>query len=255
MTSTAVSKQTTTAARPSTLDPKAQARISLTFSRIVPVGGRGEIAEAQAPSAAERQALTTRLGDLRDAMAPAGRAVVETMVGSLLAGFPAGRGHRDEPDAVMKMFVQALSGLPGWTISAACSAWNRGEAGGKNTSFAPAPPDLRDLALKAAHEFHREQHMIGAILSADIIPERESDEVRAAVVARVRAFTEARTERREPVETPAESFDAWEARKKAELREAPITLSPEALQALSPMMTDRELEEWKNPPAKNRDAA
>jgi hypothetical protein len=255
MSSTAITKPTTTAARPSTLSQAAWARISSTFNRIVPAGGRGEIAQAQAPTPAERQAMSARVANLRESMAPAGRAVIETLVGSLLAGFPVGRGHRDDVDAVMKMFVQALSGLPSWAISSACSAWNRGEAGGKNTSFAPAPPDLRDLALKAAHEFQREQHMITTILNAEIIPERESDEVRAAVVARVKAFAENLGERPQPVPTPAETFDEWEARTKAEIAEKPISLSSEALKTIPRKLTDAELEELRNPPAKASRAA
>jgi hypothetical protein len=253
---TAITKQTTTAARPSTLSPTAQGRISSIFNRIVPVGAGGEIAEAQAPTADERQSLATRLDGLRGAMAPAERPVIQTLVGSLLAGYPVGRGHRDDVDAVMRMFVQSLSGLPAWSISAACSAWNRGEAPGKNTSFAPAPPDLRDLALKGCLEFHREQHMIGSILSAEVIPERESDETREAVVARVRSFTATLGEpdKAAPV-ARAEDFDAWEARTKAELRAAPLKVSSEALRALSPMLTDAEVELLRNPPPKKDLAA
>lgn len=222
----------------------------------MPVGAGGEIAEAQAPTDGERQFLATRLDGLRAAMISAERPVIQTLVGSLLAGYPVGRGHRDDVDAVMRMFVQSLSGLPGWAISAACSAWNRGEAGGKNTSFAPAPPDLRDLALKACLEFQREQHMIGSILRAEVIPERESDETREAVVARVRSFaaTIGEPEKPAPVE-PAEDFDAWEARTKAGLRAAALTLSTEAIRALSPMLTDAEVEALRNPPQKTDRAA
>lgn len=166
--------------------------------------------------------------------------MIETLVGSLLAGFPVGRGHRDDADAVMKMFIQALSGMPAWAISSACSAWNRGEAAGKNTSFAPAPPDLRELALKAANEFYREQRMITAILDAEVVPEREPEEVRLAVVARVKAFTETFGERPQPV-APAEDFEAWEARTKAELAGARIRLSPEALRGFG--ILDHQIED------------
>jgi hypothetical protein len=222
----------------------------LTYTRVVPTGLRGEISSLDAPTANERIALTTRLHDLRSSMGATDRATIETLVGSLLAGYPAGRGHRDEPDAVMKMFVQALSGLPAWAISSACSAWNRGEAAGKNASFAPAPSDLRELALAAAGAFSREQLMIGKILNAEVIEERESDEMRAAVAARVKAFaaTLGAADRKAPAPidpvNPVDDYAAWEAREKEKTVKAGYRLSSEALRALTPMMTDTEYSDW-----------
>jgi hypothetical protein len=223
----------------------------LTFSRVVPAGARGEISSLDAPTANERQALAVRQRDLNAAMDPTDRATIETLVGSLLAGYPAGRGHRDDPDAVMKMFVQALSGLPSWAISSACSAWNRGEVQGKNTSFAPAPSDLRDLALSASSAFTREAMMIGKILGAEVVEERESDELRQAVADRVRAFAATLGASDRKASAPvshAEDYDAWEARTKADLdaerRKGRLKLSSEALRALSPMMTNAEYDDW-----------
>lgn len=223
----------------------------MTYTRVVPTGLRGEISSLDAPTANERIALTTRLHDLRSSMGATDRATIETLVGSLLAGYPAGRGHRDEPDAVMKMFVQALSGLPAWAISSACSAWNRGEAAGKNASFAPAPSDLRELALSAAGGFSREQLMIGRILNAEVIEERESDEMRAAVAARVKAFAASlgAADRKEPAPidpvNPVDDYTAWEAREKEKTVKAGYRLSSEALLALTPMMSRDDLETWR----------
>lgn len=234
--SQSLAKQTNTTARPSILSREASERISLTFGRIVRSGGRGEIEARNAPTQNERHALRGRLANLREAAAPASRSVIETLVGSLLAGFPAGRAHRDEPEAVLKMFVQALNGQPAWAISAACSAWNRGEANGKNTSFAPAPPDLLDLALSASRQFTREASMIDAILSAEVVPERESDERRAIVAAKMKTFAESLGEKPAPIVDPVEDFEAWEQRTKAaiskESGQGRYRLSAEALQSI-----------------------
>jgi hypothetical protein len=196
----------------------------LTYTRVVPAGSRGEISSLDAPSSNERTALTTRMHDLRGSMGGADRATIETLVGSLLAGYPSGRGHRDDPDAVLKMFVQALSGLPSWAISSACSAWNRGEVSGKNASFAPAPADLRELALQAAGVFSRELLMISKILTAEVVEERESPELRAEVAKRMRAFAERLgADDRKPVVqadpiNPVDDYNAWQARTLDEIR-------------------------------------
>lgn len=215
----------------------------MTYTRVVPLGPRGEIAAADAPTANERVAWGARLSDLRASMAAADRNAVEAMVGSLLAGYPAGRGHRDEPTAVMLMFVQALAGLPHWAISSACSSWNRGDVPGKNTSFAPSPSELREVALAASSGFSREMLMIGKILGAEVVEERESDEMRERVAARVRKWVEERKSAAEDARwnkqqeydpiNPKDNYDAWEARKVAELKAeaaaGAFRLSPEAL--------------------------
>lgn len=173
-----------------------------------------------------------RLAELNGAVEPAPRQAIETMVGSLLAGYPAGRAHRDDADAVLKMFVQALSGLPTWAISSACAAWNRGEAGSKNTSFAPAPSDLREVALGAMREFETEKRKINAILNAEVIQEPEPDEVRSAVAARVRSFNEGIAPKKEPVAI-VKDYEAWERRQLETIRkenaEGRYRLSDEAL--------------------------
>lgn len=225
----------------------------MTFNRVAPLGPRGEIIAADAPTANERIAWGGRLSDLRASMAPADRSTIETMVGSLLAGYPAGRGHRDEPEAVMLMFVQALNGLPSWAISSACSSWNRGDVPGKNTAFAPSPSELREVAISASSPFTREMLMIGKILGADVIEERESDEVRERVAERVRKWVEARKieaedlrwnkgQKPEPLDT-AERFQAWEqaqiAKTKADSEAGKYRLSPEALATFNKDHLDR----------------
>lgn len=137
------------------------------FNRIV----AGELDLALAPTEAERTALRGRLTNLDRSMVAATKDEIEFLVGELLEGFPVGRAHRGEPDAVLRMFRQALAGIPTWAIRAACSAWNRGEAGKHNTSFAPAPPDLRELALAECKLFRDEQTKIRAILAAEVVEE------------------------------------------------------------------------------------
>lgn len=215
----------------------------MTFTRVAPLGPRGEIAAADAPTANERIAWGGRLHDLRASMAAADRKTVEALVGSLLAGYPAGRGHRDDPEAVLLMFVQALNGLPSWAISSACSSWNRGEVHGKNTSFAPSPSELREVAISASSGFTREMLMIGKILGADVVEERESDEVRERVAEKVRKWVEARKmeaedtrwnkgQKPDPI-NPVDAYDEWEKRKIEELKSeasgGKYRLSPAAL--------------------------
>lgn len=158
----------------------------------------------------ERTSLRGRLSDLAVAMRPAETVKIRTLVGALLAGYPSGRAHREDADAVLNMFVQALRDLPEWSISAACSAWNRGEARGRNTSFAPSPSDLRAVALEQTEEFDRERHKIKAILDAEVVPEPESDEKRAEVAARVRKWLDDRTPKPDTMKPMTDDeFEAW----------------------------------------------
>lgn len=213
----------------------------MTYSRLTPAGSGYELVAEHALAENERQALSGRVRELRDAMAPAARAVIETLVGSLLAGYPTGRGHRDEAEAVVKMFVQSLQGLPAWAVSSACSSWNRGEAAGKNTTFAPSPADMRTLALQAANPFVREQKMLGLILAAEVIPEREDEATRAAVAERVRAFASALGEPEAVIAKPAPRAPEQIG---DEVKALGLRLSDEAKAALKPMMSRAEYDAW-----------
>lgn len=238
---TDIANQTTTG-RPLILAAAAKERINTTFNRLVDMGGRSEIAEVHAPSKTEIVALRGRLGEIARCMEPCETLKIRTMVGGLLAGYPSGRAHREDPDAVLKMFVQALRDLPEWSVGAACSAWNRGEAKGKNTSFAPSPSDLRAVALDQTEEFDRERHKIKAILGADVVPEQESDEKRAEVAARVKQWVKDREPNNEATRKLSEDeFEAFSARFKGDLRMNPPHLSSAAKYAagLIPAMQER----------------
>lgn len=195
-----------------------------------------------APTANEMTAMRGRLGDIARSMVPATSDEIETLIGALLAGYPVGRGHRDEVDAVLRAFRQALRDLPVWSISAACSAWNRGEAKGKNTSFAPAPSDLRAVALEQTEEFDRERHKIKAILDAEVVPEQESDEKRAEVAARVKQWVKDREPTNDMTrKLSEEEFDAFAAKFRDTLKADPPKLSSLAKHAagLIPAMQER----------------
>lgn len=195
-----------------------------------------------APTTNELTAMRGRLGDIARCMVPAEVVKIRTMVGGLLAGYPNGRAHRDDPDAVLKMFVQALRDLPEWAVGAACSAWNRGEAKGHNSSFPPSPADLRAVALEQTEEFDRERHKIKAILDAEVVPEQESDEKRAEVAARVKQWVKDREPTNDMTrKLSEEEFDAFAAKFRDTLKADPPKLSSLAKHAagLIPAMQER----------------
>jgi hypothetical protein len=70
------------------------------FSRVV----AGELDAALSPTEPERSAMRGRLLNLNAAMTGATKDEIEALVGALLAGYPTGRGHREDPDAVLRMF-------------------------------------------------------------------------------------------------------------------------------------------------------
>lgn len=217
-----------TTGRPSTLSQAARERISLTHSRLMDVGGRLEVVEANAPTAVERRAMRGRLADLAVSMAPAGDKAIEGAIGKLLAGIPAGIGHKEAPERVIAMFVQALRDLPAWSISSACAAWNRGEYPGYRAEFAraPVPADLRNLALAATEEFDRERQQIKAVLAAEVVPEPESDETRARVVAKVRQWLDERDPKAAVSgKLTEDEFDAWAVKFRDKVRTDTAPLS------------------------------
>jgi hypothetical protein len=78
-----------------------------------------------------------------------------------------------------------------------------------------------------------------------------SDEQRERSAARAKEWAQKRRQEQEGERWKPRDAEAIQAAMTVEN----LRLSPEALAALSPMMTDRELDEWKNPKPKNRDAA
>lgn len=171
---TDIAKQSTTTARPSILSRAAADRIVSTFNRLTETGGgRHEISAELAPTINERQALAGRARDLQGWLVPADTVRIRTMVAALLAGYPNGVAHKDNPDRVLDMFVRGLQDVPEWAIASACAAWNRGEYPGKREGYsrAPTPADLRELALGECKGARDEQTKIRAILAADVVEE------------------------------------------------------------------------------------
>jgi hypothetical protein len=223
---TDIARQNDTTGRPSILSRAVQDRIGSTFNRLTAIGGgRHEIPAELAPTPNERQALAGRSRDLQGWLVPAETVRIRTMVAALLAGYPSGRAHKDNPDKVLDMFVRALQDVPGWAVAAACAAWNRGDYPGKREGYSPAPSpaDLRELALAESKVAREEKTKIDAIIKAEVV-EEVSPEAREriaaglkALAARIGSGTDAEEEARQKA-LAAEMREKTAANRQAEQR-------------------------------------
>lgn len=102
----------------------------------------------------------------------------------LLGTFPAKAGTEA---ARAKGFRIALEDLPAWAIEAAVRKWLRGEdgEGTEDYSFAPSPPQLRRLALRARNGFEGKVILLRRLLAAQVIDDNALAYVEPAKVSAV----------------------------------------------------------------------
>lgn len=85
--------------------------------------------------------------------------------------FSAGLGQREETDAKIEVYLDALGGMPPWAIQSAIRAWARGDAGalgmgGINYSFMPAPAILHALCERELQPYREQEVQLERLLSA-----------------------------------------------------------------------------------------
>lgn len=149
----------------------------------------GALSITALPSGA-RVGLSGRARVLDEALAPASREAVLTVLGSI-SGMPT----KTEVDPTRVKAFLALeasdlmaSRLPAWALEAAARSYRLGEAG--DGHWRPTAGDIASLARQRAAAAYREQQQISAVLRAKIEPPRKaaSAEQRKQVADGIRAI-------------------------------------------------------------------
>ena len=182
---------------------------------------------------------------------------------ALFAAWPADRG---EGTGFAEAYIIAIQGYSLRAIDGAVKKIIRGEADDIDRRFLPSPAQLGNLVAHLEKLYAPPTYRLSlpAPGDADRTPEeqaRANDFINNWRLANGR-FSERGEIVTDRDAVPAAKLAALDkaatdaaCRFSADLQAGRLMLSAEALGALSPMMTDRELEEWKNPKPKNRDAA
>jgi hypothetical protein len=129
-------------------------------NRIERRGAGWSISEADAPTGEMADTMRRRLASLERHLAPADRRAIAAEVGRLLASYP-GAGDAQAAKALLTAHVSVLGEFPAWAVAAGCNALLR-----RDSSFAPAPGEVRKSVLAQVVEFSRERHALFMILSA-----------------------------------------------------------------------------------------
>lgn len=157
------------------------------------------------PNAAERNALSRRLGILDASLQVRDGKAVARAISGLMAMF--GRGREDDGDfaARVEMYVRALDDVPAWAVVKACDNHARGR--GTQQAFMPTSAELHVAAENLCSSIKRERRQIVDVLTAEPRNDgtEEPENVRASHVASLKArlgpsfgLAEDREERRDP---------------------------------------------------------
>jgi hypothetical protein len=111
--------------------------------------------------------MNARLVLLNAAAAPASQDFLEEQIASLMVAFPYTKSmSKLEAQVLVRKYVQALSGLPSWTIEQACQDILQATVPGLNPDFPPAAPRVRFVANGHASGVYREIQQLSEVLQA-----------------------------------------------------------------------------------------
>lgn len=121
-------------------------------------------------NSAQRQAVERLVSEGEAVLAPGPAAEILEAVSPLLETFPTSSNTNSKARGMG--FRIALEDLPAWCVQEAVKRWLRGEDGdgSENYSFAPSPPQLRRLAIRAKAGAELRLRNFRRLLQAEVIP-------------------------------------------------------------------------------------
>lgn len=102
----------------------------------------------RALSADERAWIERRVETIEAALAQRDNALTARAVTSMMLSIPSGRASGDEAKAVVAAYVMVLGDTPPWAVTAAATAYMRGEVKGANAAFAPSAAEMHQEARR-----------------------------------------------------------------------------------------------------------
>lgn len=172
------------------------------------------ISASAAPTEDQRAFMLRRADDIADALEPAPEALVLVELTALLRVMAIKGGDESELEAVIRIYLDDMVGLPMFAVVNACRAFRRGDVG--NGRFAPTPGELRVQAKTYIAPWVDERAKLLRVLDAKVLaaPTPESEARREAALAHIRATL------RQLRETTARQTTQVEAQRPPTVKEA-----------------------------------
>lgn len=153
--------------------------------------GRPKIPAFLTLSRIQRQAVERRIGDLEALTIASAATDIADQVAELVAFYATGRSDDHVAAVKIKVFTEALHGMPSWAVAEARRRWFRGALPGGDPSFLPSPALMRAAVDGIVCAVHGQASALRRLLAAE--PEREfTDQERERNHARISALFEAR---------------------------------------------------------------
>lgn len=162
--------------------------IARTYSALESEGrrpGEWSISDRSAPSAAERQALETRVAEIDGREQAATDREIGAWIVRLFDGLGHTRADVNEARRIHETYIAVLRGVPLWALREAVLGFLRGGVPGQSREFAPPTAALQAEIARLTLPFRQERAKIRAVLAADVYRE-PSDEEKARVHERMR---------------------------------------------------------------------
>lgn len=100
------------------------------------------------------------------------------IVTKMLLVLPSQRVKEIGAEARAEAYLDALDDVPSWAVEAAVRGWYRREYGERDYTFAPVPPDLRQVALVEQRKVGARAATLSRLLDARERPDVSEDEQR-----------------------------------------------------------------------------
>lgn len=127
----------------------------------------------------QRQAVARRIADLEGIVGASPATAIADQVAELVAFYATGRSDDHVAAVKIKVFTEALHGMPAWAVAEARRRWFRGALPGGDPSFLPSPALMRGAVDGIVCAVHGQASALRRLLAAE--PEREfTDDEREA---------------------------------------------------------------------------
>jgi hypothetical protein len=125
-----------------------------------------------APDETERRVMVERVQEIDEWFRPAAKGRIGEYVAQLMVAMPlASDDKQDEEglEAIAKLYVTALDGLPLFAIKQGCEYALRGKVGETGGRFRPTPGELFLACEREMEFFVRERKQIQEVLNAEVV--------------------------------------------------------------------------------------
>lgn len=132
----------------------------------------------------EREKIERRLAEIDGHLSARDPAALRRIIAGMMLSIPSGRASGDEAAAIVAAYVNAVSDLPPWAVTAAANRFIRGQVKSANPAFPPSGAELhveadKELVPLRAEKMRLERMLTAVVANRKIPP---NDRNRQAVI-------------------------------------------------------------------------